>query len=535
MVQPWAWDEAAGVYVTIRSSSCHMTGCGACRCEVGYVPPEALPHQPLTTAADIYQLGGLCYFMATGSHPPVSLDPMQLSHCMPEDWCLLVCWCRAANPSDRPTAAHLRLHLFTLCQHIKQAPQSTGSSAKLTPAQPVGTSSSGSGHTLPPMAVTQEAPAPIEAAAAESASVLPRMAANPLYCPVSSPSQLCRSDVKLAPAAPAQTLPLAAAAKAAWSGVRSHMSWASAALGVGAPSSLPQLMPGVEQWLPEDSITCDSPRQGSTPCSHVAAARRQPRVAVPDATTAAAGSARAAVHWNRLAAGSSAAAHSRGDAEAASASVGYGFGDKGNDSQAGCAEQQCLYGQSSEAGEVLRAVASSLEPPAGPERSSGELAGFDNTSPSTAASGKQVGVVTLSTPSAGLDSAKIGKSYSRARFISPLTMSQEGAEHSSRQQEAASAGKLVSPSRFPSSSGLMRSPDLWLAPRDDAALETPRVTGSMAQAQGKAAGLAASVELRAAGLADQQSALLQPPISGRGSSRLGSIVGHMLGISEVCL
>ena len=505
-----------------------MTRCDACRCEPGYVPPEALLHQPLTTAADIYQLGGVCYFMATGCHPPVRPDHMQLSHCMPEEWRLLVCWCRAANPSDRPTVAHLRLHLFTLCQHIKQAPQSTGSSTKLTPAQPVGASSSECRHKLPPMTVTH----PTEAAAVEFASVLPRMASNPLYCPVSTPSQMRPTDVQLAPAALAQTLPVAAAATAAWSGVRSHMSWASAALGLGAPSSLPQLMPGVERWLPEDSITCDSPRQGSTPCSHMAAARRQPRVAILDATTAAIGSGRTGMHETRLAAGSSAAAHSRGDA---SASIGCAFGDKRDGSQAGDAAQQRLSVQPSEASEVLQPVASSHEKPAGPERSLCKLAGLDNTSISTAASGKQMGGVNLSTHS--LDSAKIGKSYSRARFIGPSITSQESAEHSSRQQEAARAGKLVSPSTLHTSSGLTHSPDLWLAPRrDDAALEKLRVTGSMAQAQGKAAGLAASVELRAVGLAEQQSALLQPPISGRGSSvGLGSIVGHMLGISEVCL
>ena len=39
-----------------------------CRCGVGYIPPEAHKGAALTTAADIYQFGGLCYYMAKGSH-----------------------------------------------------------------------------------------------------------------------------------------------------------------------------------------------------------------------------------------------------------------------------------------------------------------------------------------------------------------------------------------------------------------------------------------------------------------------------------
>ena len=46
-----------------------------CRCGAGYTPPEALQSRPLTPAADVYQFGGLCYFMAVGSPTPTPLDP----------------------------------------------------------------------------------------------------------------------------------------------------------------------------------------------------------------------------------------------------------------------------------------------------------------------------------------------------------------------------------------------------------------------------------------------------------------------------
>ena len=47
--------------------------CG-CRCGEGYVPPEARLGACLTTAADVYQFGGLCYFMALGCDPPVLIQ-----------------------------------------------------------------------------------------------------------------------------------------------------------------------------------------------------------------------------------------------------------------------------------------------------------------------------------------------------------------------------------------------------------------------------------------------------------------------------
>ena len=53
---------------TASGIECHCTV--DCRCEAGYVPPEAGRGAPLTTAADIYQFGGVCYFMAMGCEPP---------------------------------------------------------------------------------------------------------------------------------------------------------------------------------------------------------------------------------------------------------------------------------------------------------------------------------------------------------------------------------------------------------------------------------------------------------------------------------
>ena len=47
--------------------------CSGCRCGAGFTPPEAQEGTPLTPAADVYQFGGLCYFMAMGSYPPTPL------------------------------------------------------------------------------------------------------------------------------------------------------------------------------------------------------------------------------------------------------------------------------------------------------------------------------------------------------------------------------------------------------------------------------------------------------------------------------
>ena len=64
-----------------------------CRCGADFTPPEAQEGSPLTPAADIYQFGGLCYFMALGSYPPTPLPvhssssgtqhtPVSLSHAL---------------------------------------------------------------------------------------------------------------------------------------------------------------------------------------------------------------------------------------------------------------------------------------------------------------------------------------------------------------------------------------------------------------------------------------------------------------------
>lgn len=67
--------------------------CTVCRCGAGFLPPEAQEGSPLTPAADVYQFGGLCYFMALGSYPPNPLPvhgfttgthytPVSLSHAL---------------------------------------------------------------------------------------------------------------------------------------------------------------------------------------------------------------------------------------------------------------------------------------------------------------------------------------------------------------------------------------------------------------------------------------------------------------------
>ena len=104
------------------------------RCGVGYVPPEAHQGAALTTAADVYQFGGLCYYMATGLHPSPLADAMPLPDYVPEQWRLMVSLCRAAKPVDRPTLAQLQLHLHGLCQ---PAPTPMQLPAKSAPAVPV--------------------------------------------------------------------------------------------------------------------------------------------------------------------------------------------------------------------------------------------------------------------------------------------------------------------------------------------------------------------------------------------------------------
>ena len=544
---------------------CHMTCSGACRCAEGYVPPEARQNSPLTTAADVYQLGGLCYFMAFGCHPPASLNLAPLPDYVPQEWRLVVSQCRAINPSDRPTVAQLQLHLLGLCQHINQGPKSPSSSAKLVPAKLTGGASlTGPSHRLSSLAMNQEAPATTVAAIAESAIVPSTMASNPFYASESRPSnslyasesrppKRSSTDHKPTPAALAQTPPLTAATRAAVSGVRSQLSLASAASALGSLLKVPRLMQGVDNWLPEETITFVGHSQGSTLSSHAAAQRRQQSVADPDADTAAAGNDRAVMHLLRLAAGSIAAVHDKGGAEATCDSMG--IVSRGSDagSQAGCAERQHLSGQTSEASEILHAVASSHQAPAR-LCSSPEPADFGNISASSSASGKQAALVSVTQ-----DRAKTGSFFNRTPSTSSLIMFHRSAEHDRRQIEAADMGQLGSSPRW----NHTPSPKSQLLPRrDDSALEKPSTTGWMAQAQGKAAGFAASVSHRASEVAEQTSALLQhwsasqlsttcdtppvsrtvttkmhllPPTSGRGSSiGVGSILAHSIGLHGTC-
>ena len=258
---------------------CHTTCSGACRCAEGYVPPEARQNSPLTTAADVYQLGGLCYFMAMGRHPPASLDLAPLPDYVPQEWRLVVSQCRAINPSDRPTVAQLQLHLLGLCQHIKQGPKSPSSSAKLVPAKLTGgTSSTEPSHRLSSLVISQEVPATTVPATVESAIVAPTLASNPFYASESRPSKRPSTDHKPTPAALAQSPPLAAAAsRAAVSGARNQLSLASAASALGSVLKVPKLMRGVDNWLPEESIALVGHSRGGTPRSHIAAERRQQR------------------------------------------------------------------------------------------------------------------------------------------------------------------------------------------------------------------------------------------------------------------
>ena len=115
-------------------------------------------------------------------------------------------------------------------------------------------------------------------------------------------------------------------------------------------------------------------------------------------------------------------------------------------------------------------------------------------------------MITASKPTL-LGYAKTAVSVSSSYSTAPLIMSTDNTEQESRHMEA---GHLISPYRFHASSGLMRSPVARPPPRrDDTALEKSGVTRWIAQAQGKAAHLAAVVNERASGMAEQTSTLLQ--------------------------
>ena len=155
---------------------------------------------------------------------------------------------------------------------------------------------------------------------------------------------------------------------------------------------------------------------------------------------------------------------------------------------------------------ILRAVACSHQTPARPNRSLCDPPGYGDTD-STAASGLLVPGTTGSKPRAVLGFPKTAVSVSASYAMTPLLMCTDSSEQEGRQSEA---GQLVSLSRFHVSSGLMRSSVARAPPRrDDTALGKGGVTRWIAQAQGKAAHLAAVVNERAAGMAEQTSSLLQ--------------------------
>ena len=466
------------------------------------MPPEAHPGSPLTTAADVYQFGGLCYFMAMGIHPPAGLHQASLPDCVAEEWRHLVSLCRAGNPADRPTVAQLQLYLHSICQQpVKQAPKAVRSTGKASPAMPTQRYSSGHRQGLPFPAMSHRGVQALEVATSDSAAALPHMASNPLFAPSSPPSKVTPAEYKASSAAASQGTSLTAAApKASRAFARAQRASTSAAQAPGPFISVPQLMLGVDQWLPEESISCVEHRQGSTPSSHHAAARSQQSNAGLDGDTSAAGSGGAAMHLPRTAGGNTGAPHSLGSSQAAAGPLGNGITGSAHSSQLSCGEQ------ASEASMILRAVASGRQPPACSKRSLSELAGYGDTD-STAASCLLVPGTTGSKPRAVLGYAKTALSVSGSYATTPLLMRTDNGEQEGRQSEA---GQLVSPSRFHASSGLMRSSVARAPPRrDDTALEKGGVTRWIAQAQGKAAHLAAMVNERAAGMAEQTSTLLQ--------------------------
>lgn len=148
----------------------------------------------LPTAADIYQFGGLCYYMTIGLHPCPLADAPPLPNYVPEERRLMVSLGQAANPADRPTLAQLQLHLYSLCQW---APKAMQVPAKSAPAVSTRVPSHGQSQGLFDFALSQTGLHASEAAASGSSAVLPRMAANPLLLPSSGPAQTCSPDCKV--------------------------------------------------------------------------------------------------------------------------------------------------------------------------------------------------------------------------------------------------------------------------------------------------------------------------------------------------
>lgn len=452
------------------------------RCGVGYVPPEAHQGAALTTAADVYQFGGLCYYMATGLHPSPLADAMPLSDYVPEQWRLMVSLCRAAKPVDRPTLAQLQLHLHGLCQRASTPIQLP---AKSAPAVPVWVPPHGRSQELSAFALSQKGLHASEAATSGPFAVLPRMAANPLFLPSTGPAQTRTAEHK-------------AAARATHSPAWTQRASAVPEQGQGVTISVPRLMLGVDQWLLEESIRCVDHSQG-TPSSHHAAARSQQSNARPDADTA--GSAAAVLQSPSPVQDSSDAALSIHGAEAASVPMSNAF--TADSTQAGCADQHAA------ARDILRAVAYSHNTRDRPRRNISDLWGSGDARSSTAALRHQAAVMPSSKSTAGLHCGT-GISCSMNALNIPLRMPEEDIMADSRQTEAADMEQLISPFRFHHNQGLVRSPMSRLPPRrDDTALENGGMARWLSRAQGKAADFAASMNQRASGVAEQTTTLLQ--------------------------
>ena len=420
--------------------------------------------------------------MATGLHPPPLADAMPLPDYVPEQWRLMVSLCRAAQPVDRPTLAQLQLHLHGLCQ---QASTPMQLQAKSAPAAPAWVPPHGRSQELFAFALSQKGLHASEAAASGSFAVLPRMTANPLFLPSTGPAQTRTAERK------------AAAAGATHSPASTQRASAVAEQGLDVTISVPRLMLGVDQWLPEESIRCAD----HTHSSHHATSGSQQSSAGPDADMA--GSAAAVLQSPSPGQDSRDTAPSIHGAEVASVAMSIAFRDGADSTQAGCTDQR------SAASDILRAVAYSHNMPDRPRQNMSELSVSGDARSSAAALGHQAAVVPSSKSTAGRHCG-CGISCSTSTVNTLLRVPEENIVADSRQTGAADMEQLVSPFRFRHSQGLMCSPMSCLPPRrEDTALENSGMARWLSRAQGKAADFAASMNQRAAGVAEQTTTLLQ--------------------------
>ena len=464
----------------------------ACRCGVGYIPPEADQGATLTTAADIYQFGGLCYYMATGLHPPPLADAAPLPEYVPEQWRLMVSLCRAAKPVDRPTLTQLQLHLHGLCQ---PAPTTRQLPANSAPAMPDWEPPHEHNQELSAFALSQKGLHASEAATSGSSAVLPRMAANLLFLPGTASAQTRTAERKAT---------AARAARATNSVASTQKASADPAQGLGITISVPRLVLGVDQWFPEESIRCVDHSQG-TPSSYHAAAGlllgSQQSHGRLDADMG--GGAAAVLQSSSPGQDSSIAPLSIHGAEAASLPMGNAFRDRADSTHAGCADQR------SAASDILRAVAYSHNTPDRPRQSMSELSA-NGVARSSAAALRHRAAVMPSSKSVAALPCGTGTSSSMSALNTLLRVPEENTVADSRQTWEADMEQLVSPSRLRHSQGFVRSPMSCLPPRrDDTAPDKGGMARWIARAQGKAADFAASMNQRAAGVAEHTTSLLQ--------------------------